>query len=116
MTNQSRLAVGATTTHAGGLPAGATTTKSVVKDSTRSGASDKNSTSKDASGTQGQKNQEELAEAELLDIPLPDSLLKPIKIIERLLTQTEYHEQHVLYKNYPVVKIKRDAGGKDGDD
>ena len=31
--------------------------------------------------------------------------MKAIKIIERLLTQSEYHEQHVLYKNYPMVKL-----------
>lgn len=35
------------------------------------------------------------------------SMLKAIKIIERLLTQTKYHEQHVLYTNYPVVKIAK---------
>jgi len=31
--------------------------------------------------------------------------MKAIKIIERLLTQSEFHEQHVLYKNYPPVKL-----------
>jgi hypothetical protein len=36
---------------------------------------------------------------------LPDSMLKAIRIIERLLTQTKYHEQHVLYKNYPSVNL-----------
>ena len=30
-------------------------------------------------------------------------MMKAIRIIERLLTQTKYHEQHVLYKNYPPV-------------
>ena len=106
---QSRLGVGTTTQHMGG------TQKSVIKESTRSAASDKNSTSKDASGTQGVKQTEDATEGELLDIPLPDSLLKPIKIIERLLTQTAYHEQHVLYKNYPAANMKRDAGGKGGE-
>ena len=32
-------------------------------------------------------------------------VLKAIKIIERLLTQTKYHEEHVLYTDYPLVKI-----------
>lgn len=31
--------------------------------------------------------------------------MKAIKIIERLLTQNAFHEQHVLYKNYPPVKL-----------
>lgn len=108
---QSRLAVGTTTQQGVGG-----TTKSAIKESTRSAASDKNSTSKDASGTQGAKHTEDTTEAELLDIPLPDSLLKPIKIIERLLTQTAYHEQHVLYKNYPATNVKRDAGANAGDE
>lgn len=30
-------------------------------------------------------------------------MMKAVRIIERLLTQTKYHEQHVLYKNYPPV-------------
>lgn len=29
---------------------------------------------------------------------LPDTMIQAIKIIERLLTQSKYHEQHVLYK------------------
>ena len=34
---------------------------------------------------------------------LPDSMMKAIRIIERLLTQSKYHHEHVLYKNYPPV-------------
>lgn len=36
---------------------------------------------------------------------IPDTMMKAIRIIERLLTQTKYHEQHVLYKNYPPVSL-----------
>jgi hypothetical protein len=36
---------------------------------------------------------------------LPDTMMKAIRIIERLLTQSKYHEQHVLYKNYPPVNL-----------
>ena len=43
---------------------------------------------------------------------LPDSMLKAIRIINRLLTQSKFHEQHVLYMNYPPVDIVR----KDADD
>lgn len=34
-------------------------------------------------------------------------MMKAIRIIERLLTQSEFHEQHVLYKNYPPAKVAR---------
>ena len=30
-------------------------------------------------------------------------MMKAIRIIERLLTQSKYHHEHVLYKNYPPV-------------
>jgi len=33
-------------------------------------------------------------------------MINAIWIIERLLTQAQCHEDHVLYKDYPVVKIK----------
>ena len=38
---------------------------------------------------------------------LPDSMMRAIRIIERLLTQSKYHEQHILYKNYPPVDIAK---------
>ena len=38
--------------------------------------------------------------------------MQAFRIIERLLTQSEYHEQHVLYKNYPPVKL----GARPADD
>ena len=36
---------------------------------------------------------------------LPESMMRAIKIIERLLTQSECHEAHVLYKDYPSVDL-----------
>lgn len=42
---------------------------------------------------------------EYVDADLPDTMMKAIRIIERLLTQSKYHEQHVLYKNYPPVNL-----------
>ena len=42
---------------------------------------------------------------EYVDAELPDTMMKAIRIIERLLTQSKYHEQHVLYKNYPPVNL-----------
>lgn len=42
---------------------------------------------------------------EYVDTELPDTMMKAIRIIERLLTQSKYHEQHVLYKNYPPVNL-----------
>ena len=51
-----------------------------------------------------------------VQVDLPDSMIKAIKIIERLLTQAQYHEQHVLYKNYPSAKIDKKGGDDDEDD
>jgi hypothetical protein len=42
-------------------------------------------------------------------------MIKAIRIIERLLTQTKYHEQHVLYKNYPPVDLPKGVAEDDGD-
>ena len=41
---------------------------------------------------------------------LPDSMIKAIRIIERLLTQSKYHEQQVLYQDYPPVDIAKKVG------
>lgn len=46
------------------------------------------------------------AKVEYVDDELPDSMLTAIKIIERLLTQTKYHKQHVAYKNYPPMNLE----------
>lgn len=43
--------------------------------------------------------------AEYVNEELPDSIIKAIKIIERLLTQRAYHAEHVSYKAYPPVKL-----------
>jgi hypothetical protein len=52
-----------------------------------------------------------------VDEELPESMMKAIRIIERLLTQSKYHHEHVLYKNYPPVELKKgvdeDEEGKD---
>ena len=42
-----------------------------------------------------------------VDEELPESMMKAIRIIERLLTQSKYHHEHVLYKNYPPVELTR---------
>ena len=46
------------------------------------------------------------AKVEYLDVTLPDTMLPAIKIIERLLTQTKFHTQHVAYKNYPPMHLE----------
>lgn len=48
-----------------------------------------------------------------VDIALPDTIMKAIRIIERLLAQTKYHKKHVLYKNYPSVNLKKDFGNSE---
>jgi len=43
--------------------------------------------------------------------------MKAFRIIDRLLTQSEFHEQHVLYKNYPPVKLgNRNFADEDEDE
>lgn len=49
---------------------------------------------------------------EYVEEELPQSIMKAIRIINRLLTQSKFHEQHVMYMNYPPVDIER----KDADD
>lgn len=53
---------------------------------------------------------------EYLDIALPETMLPAIKIIERLLTQTKYHHQHVSYKNYPPMNLEEKDDDDDDDD
>jgi hypothetical protein len=48
---------------------------------------------------------EPAAVIEYVEADLPDTMMKAIRIIERLLTQSKFHEQHVLYKNYPPVNL-----------
>lgn len=50
---------------------------------------------------------------EYLDVTLPDTMLPAIKIIERLLTQTKYHHQHVAYKNYPPMNLEEKIDDED---
>jgi len=44
-----------------------------------------------------------------VDEELPDSMAKCLRIIVRLLTQSQYHTEHVLYRNYPPVELERPA-------
>lgn len=43
-------------------------------------------------------------------------MIKAIRIIERLLTQSKYHEQQVLYQNYPQPEGIKKSGNEDEDD
>lgn len=42
-----------------------------------------------------------------VDEALPPSMIKAIRIIERLLTQSKYHEEQVMYQDYPPVDLKK---------
>ena len=53
---------------------------------------------------------------EYLDVTLPDTMLPAIKIIERLLTQTQYHHQQVSYKNYPPMTLEEKDESEDDED
>ncbi len=46
-------------------------------------------------------------ESQQADEDLPDDLLKPLKILERLLAQSNYHKQQVRYKDYPFTAAKK---------
>lgn len=93
------------------------TSQSALKESTNKSNSDKLSgtsmsqtqTNAISSGTQVGDYGAVVKNVEYIDVELPDSMLKAIRIIERLLTQTKYHEQHVLYKNYPSVNLQKKA-------
>ena len=54
-------------------------------------------------------------EAQQAEEDLPEDLLKPLKILERLLAQTNYHKQQVRYKDYPFTAVhKSPEEKKDG--
>lgn len=46
---------------------------------------------------------------EFVEVELGPTMMDSIRIIERLLTQAKYHKEHVLYKNYPDVKIETEV-------
>jgi dynein intermediate chain 4, axonemal len=81
---------------------------SALKESVnQSHTSDKSGTSVSQTGT-NQISSETAAgdfakvkEVKFVNEELPDSMMVAIRIIERLLTQSKFHEQHVQYKNYP---------------
>lgn len=43
-------------------------------------------------------------------------MIKAIRIIERLLTQSQFHEQQVMYQDYPPVDIVRKDRDEDDDE
>ena len=53
---------------------------------------------------------------EYIEQQIPESMLAAIKIIERLMTQSKYQEQHVAYKNYPPVNLERPRFDDDDDE
>jgi len=73
-----------------------------------------NQFSTDTGGQGGDFANVKAGEIEYVNEELPDSMMKAIRIIERLLTQSKYHEQHVLYKNYPPVDIVKQVDDTDG--
>jgi hypothetical protein len=100
------------------------TSKSIIKESdTKSGLSDKLSSS---STTQQQLGGHSKTSG-LPDNTIPSkmefvegdttydagSMLKAIKIIERLLTQSKYHKEHVMYTDYPQVVLPKASDKKE---
>ena len=66
-------------------------------------------------GVQGDFGNVKSKDIEYVNEELPDSMIKAIRIIERLLTQSKYHEQQVLYQDYPPVDIVKKDGNDDED-
>lgn len=96
---------------------------SALKESVnRSQTSDKSGTSVSQTGTQQLSSETaagdfaKVKEVKFVNEELPDSMLVAIRIIERLLTQSKFHEQHVQYKNYPSVDKSALANRKDDDE
>jgi len=90
------------------------TSRSQLKESTmKSQTSDKlSATSMSNTQTQGISSETvkgdfaaDAKNVEYVQQDLPETMLNAIRIIERLVTQTEYHESQVLYKDYPAVKV-----------
>ncbi|CAI2382805.1 unnamed protein product [Moneuplotes crassus] len=104
------------------------TTKSIVRESdTKSGLSDKLSSSSATqnytaiqSKTSGFPDSLMPSKMEFIEddaMLQSSSMLKAIKIVERLLTQTKYHKEHVLYTDYPQVELpKMDEKKNDQDE
>jgi WD40 repeat protein len=104
------------------------TSKSIVKESdTKSGLSDKLSSSSTTaqqiggnSKTSGFPDSTIPNKMEFTDADAPSydptSMLKAIKIIERLLTQSKYHKEHVLYTDYPQVTLSKASDKKDDEE
>lgn len=67
-------------------------------------------------GVQGDFGNVKAKDIEYVDEELPVSMIKAIRIIERLLTQSKYHEQQVLYQDYPPVDIVKNEGDDDDGD
>lgn len=99
------------------------TTKSIIKESdTKSGLSDKLSSSSTTqqigggySKTSGLPDSSVPTKMEFVEGDVSydaQSMLKAIKIIERLLTQTKYHKEHVMYTDYPQVIINKASDKK----
>lgn len=87
-------------------------TSTQLKESTNKSNSDKSATSMSNTQTNAISSETAVGEfaqvlknVEYVDADLPDTMMKAVRIIERLLTQSKYHEQHVLYKNYPPVNL-----------
>jgi len=99
------------------------TSKSIVKESeSKSGLSDKLSSSSTTQQQIGHSKTSGLPDSNVpnkIEYAEGDvtydagSMLKAIKIIERLLTQSKYHKEHVMYTNYPQVVLPKASDNKD---
>ena len=80
-----------------------TTDKSMMESRSKNTSSPSNSTRKlnqgisDQSGKGHQGNEEE----KKLTLEIPNSIINPLRFVERLLAQNQFHFRQIAYKNYP---------------
>jgi hypothetical protein len=90
------------------------TNKSATSDKLSGTSASQSQTNAVSSETQGDYGTIKKS-AEFVNEELPETMIQAVRIIERLLTQSQYHEQHVLYKDYPAVKLEQAKGDDDED-
>jgi hypothetical protein len=104
---------GGTTSQAGQLVSGQSTSE--LKESSHQSISEKTLSISGVLRAESEVSLRDEGQASQDD--LPEDLLKPLKILERLLAQSNYHKQQVKYKNYPFtvatknIEEKQDSSG-----
>ncbi len=98
--SQQQPSAGGTTSQPTGQAPQGSESASGMKDSSHLSISEKNLSVSGMLKTESEMSLRD--EGQQADEDLPEDLLKPLKILERLLAQSSHHKQQVWYKNYPI--------------